>query len=472
MLSSAQLVATVEKYPEARLTETEITHLWQYIVPHLNQLVTLEEKEVKLIDPGSSGGGSGPDITDVRLVIGGIRKHGAVEIHRQPADWYHHGHQEDPAFNRVILHLCFSNPGRCPTRREDGVMIPRLILGDYLAEIKKILRRRSRGTEDRRLKAVKHDCYRVKITKYRRQKFKHKLLEAGRCWLQYQAGRLRLLPANKRYLQTVIEALGYTANHRQFRALGRRLKPAEFYRHTRKSLTPVEMESWFLGRAGWFYGSSRKNFNSSIERRRRCWKSTWSKAASLVRTENFWSRGGVRPQAYPHRRWLIFGWATRNLATTWREWFLGPLVDRLGASDFRGGLKSELNRMFSFPSQSYWRHHYTFKDCSRETVPAPVGPGWQAQFTVNIIFPALYFFALTRGDKKLRRKVVDEFLDYPPVLENRRTRKFIRQAGFFDFNWRSAAWQQGAVYVYKKFCRRGRCRKCPFSLSTVSKSLF
>lgn len=57
---------------------------------------------------------------------------GDVEFHLRAGDWFTHGHQDDPRYNRVILHVVYYLDGRMPARRQDGVPVPACSLLDFL----------------------------------------------------------------------------------------------------------------------------------------------------------------------------------------------------------------------------------------------------------------------------------------------------------------------------------------------------
>ena len=76
---------------------------------------------------GTWNHGPGPDFRDALLLApGGMPLRGDLEIHRSPAGWAQHGHDRDPAYTDVILHVC----GTDPAASSDGPrQRARLILG-------------------------------------------------------------------------------------------------------------------------------------------------------------------------------------------------------------------------------------------------------------------------------------------------------------------------------------------------------
>lgn len=77
-------------------------------------LRTASGDEVMVLHPGVWNLEGGPDFRDAALVIGGQPRRGPVEIHFSPANWNQHGHQHDRAYDDVILHVVWQNPGGTP----------------------------------------------------------------------------------------------------------------------------------------------------------------------------------------------------------------------------------------------------------------------------------------------------------------------------------------------------------------------
>ena len=63
-----------------------------------------------LLRPGRAGRGPGPDVREATVLLpSGVTRTGDVEMHLRATDFVHHGHAEDPAYARVILHVVWQD---------------------------------------------------------------------------------------------------------------------------------------------------------------------------------------------------------------------------------------------------------------------------------------------------------------------------------------------------------------------------
>lgn len=73
------------------------------------RLQTVTGEPVAILSPGHLNRDGGPDFTAARLRIGGMEWAGNVELHYRTSDWRRHGHQHNPRYHNVILHVVFEH---------------------------------------------------------------------------------------------------------------------------------------------------------------------------------------------------------------------------------------------------------------------------------------------------------------------------------------------------------------------------
>ena len=88
------------------LNEHYLHFLWRTKRIPFHQLRLSNGADFQLVSTGTYNAfESGPDFSCAQIIIDGLQWVGNVEIHLRSSDWYAHGHQHDPAYQNVILHV-------------------------------------------------------------------------------------------------------------------------------------------------------------------------------------------------------------------------------------------------------------------------------------------------------------------------------------------------------------------------------
>ncbi|MGD9895302.1 MAG: DUF2851 family protein [Dehalococcoidia bacterium] len=119
--------------PTAGLREAELHTLWleQRFPP--GALTTMSGEPVRVLYRGRPGAGVGPDFRDARISIGGATpRMGDIELHVIESDFRRHGHQHDPAYQHIVLHVVFDAAGAIATPLPGGGTAPLLALRPWV----------------------------------------------------------------------------------------------------------------------------------------------------------------------------------------------------------------------------------------------------------------------------------------------------------------------------------------------------
>ncbi len=106
--------------------EELLHYVWKHKLLPLGELKTTDGRLVEVIDPGLHNRNAGPDFFNAKVQLGGTLWVGNVELHLRSADWYVHGHDRDPRYNNVVLHVVSQADADVLT--EDGHYLPQLVL--------------------------------------------------------------------------------------------------------------------------------------------------------------------------------------------------------------------------------------------------------------------------------------------------------------------------------------------------------
>ena len=113
------------------MKEDFLYYVWQFKKFELSKLRTVEGDDLQILNSGQFSGLSGPDFFNARLVIGDQVWAGNVEMHLNSSDWYVHNHEQDSAYDNVILHVVWQY--NTPVFRGDNTPIPTLEIKKYVS---------------------------------------------------------------------------------------------------------------------------------------------------------------------------------------------------------------------------------------------------------------------------------------------------------------------------------------------------
>ncbi len=100
--------------------------IWQYRLYGAQNLYTTIGEDIKVLQHGNLNKNAGPDFSNAKLIINNTTWAGNVEIHIKASDWLLHQHQNDNAYENVILHVVYEADQEI--YRKDGTPIPTLVL--------------------------------------------------------------------------------------------------------------------------------------------------------------------------------------------------------------------------------------------------------------------------------------------------------------------------------------------------------
>ena len=114
------------------MREDLLHFIWKYKKLQLDDLTTSQKEHIRIEDVGVHNHLSGPDFFNAKIRINGQLWAGNVEIHLKSSDWYGHGHEKDPNYDNVILHVVWEDD--LVVIRKDHTEIPTLELRNYISK--------------------------------------------------------------------------------------------------------------------------------------------------------------------------------------------------------------------------------------------------------------------------------------------------------------------------------------------------
>lgn len=113
------------------MKEDFLHYLWKFGKFDASNLKTSNKQSLVIQHPGQYLQLAGPDFFNAQLIIENQKWAGNVEIHLRSSDWYVHKHEQDAAYESVILHVVWEHDSEI--FRKDNGEIPVLELKQYTA---------------------------------------------------------------------------------------------------------------------------------------------------------------------------------------------------------------------------------------------------------------------------------------------------------------------------------------------------
>jgi hypothetical protein len=431
--------------------------VWQHQRLHRDRLQTAGGASVRVLHPGFISAEGGPDFRGAVLQFDNAAPvAGDVEIDLQPAGWHAHGHDTNPSFKNVILHVVWDHAsGRASAAGSPVEMALKKVLDAPPAELALALENESGLPESLRGKCS------APLREFTEPQLATLLNAAAKVRFQNKAGamlaRARSAGWEQALWEQLFRALGYKHNVWPMQNLAE-AKP----RWAPGAQSAFEIQARLFGVSGLLpeeitRGQAADSFV------RRAWDRWWRDRDELgdcVLPRAVWKFHGLRPANHPQRRLALAShWlASESLADKIEAWCLADIPER--------GWLASLHTIFQVERDDFWSWHWTFKS-ARLAKPQPLlGEARVTDLAVNVVLPWLWVRAREGGNEKLLGEVERRFFGWPAAEDNSLL-KLARQRLLGTATARvlkGAAQQQGLIQIIRDFCEHSNamCADCQF----------
>ena len=439
--------------------ESVVQDVWRLQEFQKEDLRTTDGRRVEVVDPGRLNGDGGPDFLNARLRINGETVAGPVEIHVASAAWYDHGHQRDPAYAGVVLHVTLESDlwtGR--VRTSTGRILPEIVLAPRLNQpIRTLLYNFYRrgpaalpcaGRWHTIDPAVTHDW----IERLARERLSEKIRMLESRYLE-RPDHAQLL------YELVLTGLGYAKNTVPMLELARRVPIQKLHRLERLDA----VQAVLLGTAGLLPDSSALgsldrpgvDFVMHLNDTFAAWRSREFVEPMLPHQWQFFR---LRPSNFPTVR---IAQAAALLARETR----GPLTPE-GAGDIRAALASDrprsaMERLFRVDPGPFWHAHVRLDRRASRGFPH-IGRQRVHALILNAVSPVLQLRAEQDNDEQLASHVHRVLRQLPPE-NDQITRTFLAMGATANDGLET----QGYHQLFRVYCKESRCLQC-----AVGRALF
>ncbi|MFH1160462.1 MAG: DUF2851 family protein [bacterium] len=413
------------------MTEDFIQYLWRFRLL-CTDLVTVTGEKITILHPGESNRNGGPDFFNARLRIGQTTWAGNVEIHQKSSDWFRHGHDQDHAYDNVILHVVDSHDIDVTATGTKPIPVVE-VRGNYPERVYK-----------RYLHLLSSPLF-IPCQNL----LKEELIESYLLWvpvlaferLEEKAMKTRqlLVFAHGNWEEAFYQSLGYAVglrvNAQPFELLAKSLPLKLLFRHRSDRLV---LEALLFGQAGLLHPVFREEYPRQLHRDF-CFFN--DKYCLTPLKEGMWKFLRMRPSGFPTVRISQFAGILQGRDYLFEESLLDqPMKDWMSWLEVK--------------ASDYWDTHYTFERISvrREKF---LGKRSVLLIMINAVAPFLFLSEQEKNLSGNREKAI-AMLEELPAEED----ADINQWKLLGFPGTNAMQTQALKQLKSRYCDQKRCLEC------------
>jgi hypothetical protein len=417
------------------MKEEFLHYLWKYGLYDPDKLSDNDGNKIVVINPGEYNRDSGPDFFNARIFIAGTVWAGNVEIHLKSSHFDIHGHQNDPAFNNVILHIVAENDKKVFNQKGEEILTSEIVFDPSLYEKYLSL------VNDPHIIACQHEI----------RKFDNILI---RHWLNTVV--IERLQGKSEFILKILSETGNDWEETFYRMLTRyfgfrvNTEPFEMlatalpFRIIRKHAdNRFQIEALLFGTAGMleeglFKEAVSDEYYLNLIKEYRVLSAKYS----LQPIHGWlWKFSRLRPANFPTIR---ISQLSAMLSVT------GGLFSRvIEANDIR-----HLKEVFEVTASPYWDNHFVFGKESR-SVPKNTGAQATDIFLINAVIPVIFVYGRSRDSNDICERALS-FLEDTDAEDN----LIISDWKTAGIEAESAFYSQALIQLRNEYCRKRRCLDC------------
>jgi hypothetical protein len=441
--------------PAALPPERLLQSIWLHQRLRRDQLHTADGQPLRVLHPGFWNHEAGPDFRGAVLQFGSQPPlSGDVEIDLIPRNWQAHGHQGNPAFAGVILHVVWE--GAPPASHAAPALALEKFLDTPLAEIQAW----AATPASQKWPAALQGACSAPLAELPPEQTAELLRQAALIRFERKAreieARARQVGWEQSLWEGLFRALGYKQNTWPLQRLAEllpRLQPSP--------ASAVAWQARLLGVAGLL--PSELSRAGSDQYLRGLWDHWWRERenfADVMLPRALWRFHGLRPANQPQRRLALAAhWlASPDFLARLEQWFTHENPKTSPAQSLLTCLQT--------PEDDFWSWHWGLRTPKLARPQPLLGAARVADLAVNVILPWFWIRARAGRHESMRQTAEARYLAWPAAQDNallRLARRRLLGRGNPAVA-PSAAAQQGLLQIIRDFCDHSNalCADCSF----------
>jgi hypothetical protein len=411
------------------MKEEYLHYLWKTKNIPLNNLYLTDGRPITINTFGIHNHDSGPDFSNGKITIEGITWIGNIELHINASDWYLHNHQQDPAYENVVLHVVYNFDKAVYINEEE---LPTLELKKYISKVQidkvsKMLTNTKWIPCFDTFKTIDqlHIESQIDIALFQRLERKSQAI-----FERFKAVNFDL---NQLISEQLAAIIGTNVNRIPMLELVRKIPITTFFKESKTAVDAI-----LLDVANLFPEHSEENYIRKLKETgvfyRKKYNLNQMNAAS-------WKFFGMRTAGFPTFR--IAQFSSICSQQKFFDFLKMPLEEWLYWFEHE-----------NFSIDAFWETHYDFKkETKRHNLN--LSKNSKSLILINVVAPMLYFWGIYQNQETFTEKAL-ELLENIPKEDN----SIIKNWKNVGLSVNSAKDSQGLLELKNEFCAKKKCLSC------------
>lgn len=423
------------------MNESFLHYIWQFQYFDKRDLKSSIGEDIIIFNQGYKNTHAGPDFYNTKLKIDSIEWAGSVEIHIYSSGWREHKHQDDPAYENVVLHVVWEENEKII--RKDGTLLPTLELRSRVAQslllqYKRIIHSRSKIPCANAIGSVSHL---IRISMLDKALMSRLESKASNILMSLQKNNADW---EETCYQMLCKNFGFKVNTDPFLQLAQSLP---YKTLMKQSDQLVQMEALIFGQAGFLNETINDAYYLLLKREYSLLCKKYDLATCRMNKAQ-WRFLRLRPANFPTIR------LAQLAALLYHEKNIFSRIVTLGSV-------KDLIPAFSAKPSAYWLHHYQFFKKQEKEIPA-LGKMSIDNLVINSIVPMLVAYGKAKDDQRYVDHAI-QLLQETGSEEN----TILRSWEALGLNSKTAFDSQALIELHNSFCIRRRCLDCNIGFSLL-----
>ena len=421
--------------------EKLLHYVWKHKLYLSNNLKTIDGISLEIIDSGLPNSDSGPDFFNAKIKLDGKLWAGNIEIHTKSSDWYNHKHNENEAYNSVILHVV-ETIDQLNIKDSSGRIIPQWIL-NIPQSIKEnyhyLLHADTNIPCLNRLFDIPQIYMNDWLSALLLERLERKSIQISNLLEQNNNDW------NEVFYITLSRNFGFGINNEAFERLAKNLPLKYILKH---SDSQIQTEALFLGQAGLLDSETIENDYYSLLQEEYQFLSKKYNLKSL--DAPIFKSLRIRPNNFPHIKIVQLSGMIRQ-----QSHIFSRLLEEDKLKDFQSLFDTEIHE--------FWNTRYHFEKESSYR-PKKLSLSTINILIINTVVPILFAY----GQKKQNERFIDKAIELLESIkpENNFIIHLFENRGI---NVQHAGDSQALIQLKREYCEQKKCIFCRIGHKLLSK---